>query len=88
MGIIPNNTPGDICSTIEQLEFVKILQRGPCRKFFLGQIVPGRMGLLVTLFLSLTALLVSTINSSPEVNLSSFAKTYKSKSFFLRLLKA
>ena len=31
------------------------------------QIVPGRMGLLVTLFLSLTALLVSTINSSPEV---------------------
>ena len=31
------------------------------------QIVPGRMGLLVTLFLSLTALLVSTINNSPEV---------------------
>ena len=32
-----------------------------------SQIVPGRMGLLVTLFLSLTALLVSTITSSPEV---------------------
>merc|ERR1719295_355624 len=32
------------------------------------QIVPGRMGLLVTLFLSLTALLVSTITSSPEVS--------------------
>ena len=32
------------------------------------QIVPGRMGMLVTLFLSLTALLVSTISSSPEVN--------------------
>ena len=31
------------------------------------QIVPGRMGMLVTLFLSLTALLVSTISSSPEV---------------------
>ena len=35
----------------------------------LCQIVPGRMGLLVTLFLSLTALLVSTITSSPEVNI-------------------
>merc|ERR1719273_917535 len=32
------------------------------------KIVPGRMGLLVTLFLSLTALLVSTISSSPEVS--------------------
>jgi len=32
------------------------------------QVVPGRMGLLVTLFLSLTALLVSTITSSPEVS--------------------
>ena len=53
-----------------------------CLKFLPGQIVPGRMGLLVTLFLSLTALLVSTINSSPEVNLSSFAQTNKSKSFF------
>ena len=54
------------------------------RIFFLGQIVPGRMGLLVTLFLSLTALLVSTINSSPEVNLSK----KMSKSSFVRLLKA
>ena len=33
------------------------------------QVVPGRMGLLVTLFLSLTALLVSTITSSPEVKI-------------------
>ena len=33
------------------------------------QIIPGRMGLLVTLFLSLTALLVSTITSSPEVDI-------------------
>ena len=35
--------------------------------FMWFQIVPGRMGMLVTLFLSLTALLVSTISSSPEV---------------------
>ena len=31
------------------------------------QVVPGRMSLLVTLFLSLTTLLVSTITSSPPV---------------------
>merc|ERR1712013_481143 len=31
------------------------------------QVVPGRMGLLVTLFLSLTTLLISTISSSPGV---------------------
>ena len=33
----------------------------------LFQVVPGRMDLLVTLFLSLTTLLVSTITSSPPV---------------------
>ena len=38
-------------------------------KFFVFKVVPGRMGLLVTLFLSLTALLVSTITSSPEVTI-------------------
>ena len=32
------------------------------------QVVPGRVSLLVTLFLSLTGILVSTISSSPEVN--------------------
>ena len=31
------------------------------------KVIPGRVSLLVTLFLSLTALLVSTISSSPEV---------------------
>ena len=33
----------------------------------LSQVVPGRMSLLVTLFLSLTTLLVSTVSSSPPV---------------------
>ena len=33
-----------------------------------AKVVPGRVSLLVTLFLSLTALLVSTISSSPEVH--------------------
>ena len=41
--------------------------------FFVSKVVPGRMGLLVTLFLSLTALLVSTITSSPEVTHSMLA---------------
>ena len=31
------------------------------------KVIPGRVSMLVTLFLSLTALLVSTISSSPEV---------------------
>ena len=35
--------------------------------FLIFQVVPGRMGLLVTLFLSLTTLLVSTITFSPPV---------------------
>ena len=34
---------------------------------YFSKVIPGRVSLLVTLFLSLTALLVSTISSSPEV---------------------
>ena len=45
----------------------KIMANGGFSVVALFQIVPGRMGMLVTLFLSLTALLVSTISSSPEV---------------------
>ena len=37
------------------------------REHISQKVIPGRVSLLVTLFLSLTALLVSTISSSPEV---------------------
>ena len=48
-------------------EIVQSIMAKGCFCVALFQIVPGRMGMLVTLFLSLTALLVSTISSSPEV---------------------
>ena len=67
LGVILDNPSGKSINTI--IGWFKILK---AFFIFLHQVVPGRMGLLVTLFLSLTALLVSTISSSPEVFSFSF----------------